>query len=57
MRTDHRTLLRRAVALRRPLLVALDVDGTIAPIVSVPEDARVPGPTVAVLEKLRGCPA
>jgi trehalose 6-phosphate phosphatase len=56
MTEDHQTLLRRAVALGRPLLVALDVDGTIAPIVAVPEAARVPGPTVAVLEKLARVP-
>ena len=35
-----------------PLLVACDLDGTLAPIVPRPEDARVPPATLAVLERL-----
>ena len=35
-----------------PLLVASDLDGTLAPIVPNPEDARVPPATLAALERL-----
>ena len=35
-----------------PLLVATDLDGTLAPIVPRPEDARVPPPTLTALERL-----
>lgn len=49
-------LARRAAALPRPLLIALDVDGTIAPIVPVPEDARVPPETCAILDRLCAVP-
>ncbi len=35
-----------------PLLVASDLDGTLAPIVPRPEDARVPPATLAALERL-----
>jgi len=35
-----------------PLLVASDLDGTLAPIVPRPEDARVPPATLAALEQL-----
>ena len=35
-----------------PLVVLLDVDGTLAPIAPRPEDARVPGPTVDALRAL-----
>ena len=35
-----------------PLLVASDLDGTLAPIVPRPEDARVPPHTLAALERL-----
>ena len=37
-----------------PLLVASDLDGTLAPIVPNPEDARVPPATLAALERLAG---
>ena len=37
-----------------PLLVASDLDGTLAPIVANPEDARVPPATLAALERLAG---
>jgi len=37
-----------------PLLLASDLDGTLAPIVPRPEDARVPPPTLAALERLAG---
>jgi trehalose 6-phosphate phosphatase len=43
----------RALALARgPLLVATDLDGTLAPIVEQAGEARVPGATLAVLERL-----
>ena len=35
-----------------PLLIASDLDGTLAPIVAHPEDARVPPATLAALERL-----
>jgi trehalose 6-phosphate phosphatase len=37
---------------RGPLLVATDLDGTLAPIVDSPGDARVPAATLAVLDRL-----
>jgi trehalose-phosphatase len=45
-------LVDRIAALDRPLLVALDVDGTLAPIVRDPDLAAIPTPTLAVLEGL-----
>ena len=43
----------RALALARgPLLVASDLDGTLAPIVSHAADARVPSSTLAVLDRI-----
>lgn len=41
-------------AARGPLLVATDLDGTLAPIVAHAGDARVPSGTLAVLERLSG---
>ena len=46
--------LRALAAARGPLLLASDLDGTIAPIVERASDARVPEPTLAVLERLSG---
>ena len=46
----------RLAALERPLLVALDVDGTISPIVRDPDRARIPNPTMAVLRRLAETP-
>ena len=46
------SLAERVAALDRPLLVALDVDGTISPIVRDPDRARIPEPTMAVLREL-----
>ncbi len=43
--------------LEKPLLVALDVDGTIAPIVRDPDRAEIPGPTLSILEELSRVPA
>ncbi|MFW5876106.1 MAG: trehalose-phosphatase [Myxococcota bacterium] len=47
-----RSIAERVAALGRPLLVALDVDGTLAPIVDDPEAARVPETTRSLLEQL-----
>ena len=46
--------LRALAAARGPLLLTSDLDGTIAPIVERASDARVPAPTLAVLERLSG---
>ena len=45
-------LADRIGSLDRPLLIALDVDGTIAPIVRQPDLAVIPEHTLAVLEEL-----
>lgn len=45
-------LLGELLALDRPLLVALDVDGTLAPIVQDPDRAEIPAPTLSTLEAL-----
>ena len=44
--------LRELVRGPSPLLIASDLDGTLAPIVPRPEDARVPPATLAALERL-----
>lgn len=44
--------LRALATARGPLLIASDLDGTLAPIVEHAADARVPAPTLAVLERL-----
>ena len=43
---------RGLAAARGPLLIATDLDGTLAPIVAHASDARVPPGTLAVLERL-----
>ncbi len=45
-------MVRRIRALPRSRLLAFDVDGTLAPIVPVPEEARVPAPTRRALRML-----
>lgn len=45
-------LIDRLLALPRPLLLALDVDGTLAPIALRPDEARIPDATVALLQEL-----
>ena len=45
-------LVRRILGLDRPLLVALDVDGTISPIVRDPDAAEIPDDTLATLQQL-----
>lgn len=47
-----RELALAIAQLPRPLLVALDVDGTLAPIVEDPEQARVPSATTSLLRGL-----
>lgn len=49
-------LVERLLRLERPLLVALDVDGTISPIVRDPDMAEIPSETMATLEALSGAP-
>ena len=49
-------LVGRLLRLERPLLVALDVDGTIAPIVRDPDMAEIPPETLATLAALRAAP-
>jgi trehalose-phosphatase len=49
-------IARAAGELGRPLLVAFDVDGTLAPIVSEPASARVPAATRALLLSLAQVP-
>lgn len=44
--------LRALASARGPLLVASDLDGTLAPIVPVAAQARVPAPTLAILDRL-----
>jgi trehalose-phosphatase len=45
-----------ALAAARPLVLLLDVDGTLAPIAPRPEDARVPDGTLALLAALAARP-
>ncbi len=49
-------LVRSLLELERPLLVALDVDGTISPIVQDPDLARIPDTTLSNLKALAGAP-
>lgn len=44
--------LRAVAGARRPFLIATDLDGTLAPIVEQPAEARVPPATLAVLDRL-----
>ena len=49
-------LVESLLELERPLLVALDVDGTISPIVRDPDLARIPVATLSILEVLARAP-
>jgi len=49
-------LVESLLELERPLLVALDVDGTISPIVQDPDLARIPTATLSNLETLARSP-
>ena len=51
-----RALVESLLELERPLLVALDVDGTISPIVRDPDLARIPATTLSNLEALARAP-
>lgn len=51
------SLIDDLLALDRPLLVALDVDGTIAPIVRDPDRAAIPTHTLTILKALAGKPS
>ena len=45
-------LVARLLRLERPLLIALDVDGTISPIARDPDMAEIPAETLATLAAL-----
>lgn len=49
---DETERLRAIAHARGPLLIATDLDGTLAPIVNEPVGARVPEPVLEVLERL-----
>lgn len=51
------SLLDDLLSLPRPLLVALDVDGTLAPIVRDPDMAEIPAETLSTLEGLASSPS
>ena len=46
------SLVAELLRLDRPLLVALDVDGTVSPIVQDPDRAEIPAPTLSMLGSL-----
>ena len=50
------SLLEALLTLERPLLLALDVDGTLSPIVRDPEHAEIPAPTLSTLASLAKAP-
>lgn len=50
------SLLEGLMRLDRPLLVALDVDGTISPIVPDPDRAEIPARTIEILRALAEAP-
>ena len=50
------SLVDRLLTLERPLLVALDVDGTLAPIVRDPDRAAIPERTLSILAALAKTP-
>ncbi|MGD8862598.1 MAG: trehalose-phosphatase [Myxococcales bacterium] len=52
--TARSAILERILALPRPLLLAFDVDGTLAPILDDPAAARVPVDTGKALRRLAG---
>ena len=52
MRPEVVRTIHELAAARGPLMVATDLDGTMAPIVRRAADARVPAETLAVLERL-----
>ena len=50
------SILEALIALERPLLVALDVDGTLSPIVHDPDLAEIPASTLSTLAGLAAVP-
>lgn len=50
------SLLQSLLRLERPLLIALDVDGTLSPIVRDPDLATIPEPTLRILAELARLP-
>ena len=50
-------LVDTVVSLKRPLLLALDVDGTLSPIVRDPDLAEIPPPTLSILAALAKAPS
>lgn len=54
--TEAERVAEAIARLPRPLLIALDVDGTLAPIVEQPDAARVPRKTRAVVRALSSLP-
>ena len=50
------SILEALIALERPLLVALDIDGTLSPIVRDPDLAEIPASTLSTLARLAGAP-
>lgn len=50
------SIVEAIVALQRPLLLALDVDGTLSPIVRDPDLAQIPAPTLSTLASLAKAP-
>lgn len=56
MRPEDIEKFRSAANAPGPLLIATDLDGTLAPIVERASDARVPSSVLAVLDRLAGAP-
>lgn len=54
--SGHAAELLATIAKTEETLLALDYDGTLAPIASRPDEARVPTSTTAILERLAACP-
>ncbi len=52
--SEIEALAEAIVGLARPLLIAMDVDGTLAPIVDDPASARVPAETASTLNAIAG---
>src|SRR5687767_7147054 len=53
--TERWNELETHLASRPRLLVATDFDGTLAPIVPHPEDARLPGATRGLMRRIAAC--
>ena len=54
--SDVEALVATLAALERPLLLALDVDGTLSPIVRNPDLAKIPASTLSTLAFLARAP-